>query len=181
MYKIVVYAIARNEEKFIRRWVESMSEADSIYVLDTGSSDNTVSLLKELGVNVKEQVISSWRFDVARNISLDMVPNDTDICICTDLDEVFEPGWRKKLEEIWKPSYTRLRYNYNWFLDENMNPLVNFYIEKIHSRDGYKWTHPVHEVLTYTGDKEEVFFTTDEITVNHFPDSNNLEAVIYLF
>ena len=172
MYKIVVYAIAKNEEKFVRRWVESMSEADSIYVLDTGSSDNTVSLLKELGVNVKEQVISPWRFDVARNISLDMVPNDTDICICTDLDEVFEPGWRKKLEEIWKPSYTRLRYNYNWFLDENMNPLVNFYIEKIHSRDGYKWTHPVHEVLTYTGDKEEVFFTTDEITVNHFPDSN---------
>ena len=25
---------------------------------------------------------------------------------------------------------------------------TNFYIEKIHSRNDYKWTHPVHEVLT---------------------------------
>ena len=57
MYKVVVYAISKNEEKFVKRWVESMREADDIYVLDTGSTDNTVSFLKELGVNVYEQVI----------------------------------------------------------------------------------------------------------------------------
>lgn len=172
MYKIVVYAISKNEEKFVERWVASMKEADDIYVLDTGSTDNTVSLLKNLGVHVKEEVIQPWRFDIARNLSLDMIPDDVDICICTDLDEVFEPGWRKKLEKIWNNNITRLRYNYNWSLDENMKPLVNFYIEKIHSRHNYKWTHPVHEVLTYIGEKEEVFYTTDEITVNHFPDSS---------
>lgn len=38
---------------------------------------------------------------MARNISLDHVPEDVDICVCTDLDELFEPGWRKKLEEAW--------------------------------------------------------------------------------
>ena len=171
MYKVIVYAISKNEEKFVQRWVESMKEADEIYVLDTGSTDNTVSLLKDLGVNVKEQIIQPWRFDVARNLSLEMVPTDADICICTDLDEVFELGWREKLEKIWKKDFTRLRYNYNWSLDEDRNPLVNFYIEKIHTRHDYKWTHPVHEVLTYIGEKNEVFFTTDEITVNHFPDA----------
>ena len=52
--KIVVYAITKNEEKFVNRWFNSMKEADEIYVLDTGSTDNTVELLKELGVNVKK-------------------------------------------------------------------------------------------------------------------------------
>ena len=94
MKKIVVYAISKNEEKFVERWVNSMKEADDIYVLDTGSTDNTVNLLNNFGVKVKEEKIDPWRFDVARNLSLEMIPDDVDICVCTDLDEVFEPGWR---------------------------------------------------------------------------------------
>ena len=35
-YKICVYAISKNEEKFVSRQVDSMKEADDIYVLDTG-------------------------------------------------------------------------------------------------------------------------------------------------
>lgn len=169
--KICVYAISKNEEKFVNRWVESMKEADEIYVLDTGSTDKTSELLKELGVHVEKKEINPWRFDVARNESLQLVPEDADICICTDLDEVFEKGWRKKIEELWKEGTTRLAYNYNWSLDENNNPKVNFYIEKIHNRKDYKWTHPVHEVLTYIGDKQEIKIITDEITVNHYPDN----------
>ena len=41
-FKICVYAICKNEEKFVDSWVDSMSEADKIIVLDTGSSDKTV-------------------------------------------------------------------------------------------------------------------------------------------
>lgn len=169
-YKIVVYAISKNEEKFVDRWVDSMQEADEIYVLDTGSTDKTVSKLKKRKVNIKKKIIKPWRFDVARNESLKLVPSDADICVCTDLDEVLEKGWRKKLEEIWQDNITRLRYNYNWKLDENNKPIVNFYTDKIHIRDNYKWTHPVHEVLTYTNGNE-VFLTTDEITLNHYPDN----------
>mgnify|MGYP005610256505 FL=1 len=99
-FKVCVYAISKNEEKFVDRWYESMKEADEIYVLDTGSTDNTFSLLKEKGVHVKKKKISPWRFDVARNESLKLLPDDTDICVCTDLDEVFNKGWRKELENI---------------------------------------------------------------------------------
>lgn len=171
MYKIAVYAIAKNEEKFVKRWYESMCEADGIYVLDTGSTDNTATELKRLGATVVTKKITPWRFDVARNESLNLVPKDFDICVCTDLDEVFEPGWREILEKLWNSNIDRLRYNYNWSFDENGNPAVNFYIDKIHTRNNYGWTHPVHEVLTYTGDSE-IFFTTDDITVNHYPDSS---------
>ncbi len=167
-YKVVVYAISKNESKFVNRWVDSMSEADSIYVLDTGSKDDTVKMLKKRKVNVTKKIIEPFRFDVARNMSLSLIPKDTDICVCTDLDEVLLPGWRDTLEDIWDKNTTRLAYNYNWLI-ENGIPKVNFYTEKIHTRD-YKWTHPVHEVLTYIGNKKEVKKTTDKITLNHYPD-----------
>ena len=51
-YKICVYAIAKNEEQFVDRWYESVKNADKIYVLDTGSTDNTVQKLKSHGVIV---------------------------------------------------------------------------------------------------------------------------------
>lgn len=174
-YKVCVYAISKNEEKFVSRWVESMKEADKIYVLDTGSSDDTVKKLRELGVQVEEKKIDPWRFDVARNLSLAMVDENADICVCTDLDEVFVPGWRDKLEKAWKEGTDRLAYRYNWSFDENGKPAVHFYIEKIHRRHHYQWTHPVHEILTFDG-KEEKKITADEIVLNHYPDVTKSRA-----
>ena len=177
MYKVCVYAIAKDEEKFVERWFNSMKEADEIFVLDTGSTDKTVTKLKDLGVHVSVKEITPWRFDVARNEALKMIPDCYDICVCTDLDEVFVSGWRKKLEKIWNKDTNRLRYNYNWSLDSNGKPIVNFYIEKIHSRHNYIWTHPVHEVLRYIGNDKENIVTTDEITVNHYPDKNKSRSI----
>jgi tetratricopeptide (TPR) repeat protein len=168
--KVVVYAICKNEAKFVDRWFNSMKEADEIYVLDTGSDDATVRLLRDRGVNVSELVISPWRFDVARNECLNLIPLDTDICVCTDLDEVFVPGWRNEVEKTWKQGINRLRYIYNWRL-EGGKPVISFYGEKIHSRNNYKWIHPVHEVLLFDGNNECIE-TNDNVIVNHFPDSN---------
>lgn len=168
-YKICVYAIAKNESKFVKRWVTSMKEADEIYVLDTGSTDDTAKKLEELGVNVKVEKITPWRFDVARNKSLELVPKDTDICVCTDLDEVLQKGWRKELEKAWTTNTNRVRYNYNWRLDSNNKPLVTFLTDKIHSRNDYIWTHPVHEILTFKGKKENII-TIEKIILNHYPD-----------
>ena len=167
-YKVCVYAICKNEEQFVDRWVDSMKEADEIYVLDTGSTDKTVKKLKKRGVHVKKKKIRPWRFDVARNESLDLVPDYADICVCTDLDEVFETGWREALENLWNEAVTRVRYNYIWSFDDRGNPAVNFYIEKIHTRHHYQWTHPVHEVLSC--DIKEDTITTDLITLKHYPD-----------
>ena len=169
-HKIAVYAITKNEEKHVDRWVNSMKEADAIYVLDTASTDKTVEKLKKYkNVYVTTKKFNLWRFDKARNESLAMVPEEFDICVCTDLDEVFEKGWRKKLEDSWKKDTTRAQYNYNWSLDENNKPIVNFYISKIHSRNNYHWTHPVHEVLTPKTNLDNVI-TINDITLNHYPD-----------
>lgn len=167
--KICVYAICKNEEKFIERWYESVKEADGIYVLDTGSTDNSVKLLKSLGVVVRQEIINPWRFDIARNKSLEMIPDDFDICICLDLDEVLNKGWSKTIKSLWKDGLTRLRYVYNWSLDKNNQPIISFYGEKIHKRKGFTWVNPVHEILKYKG--EEKYLYTDKVIVNHYPDS----------
>lgn len=167
--KIVVYAIAKNEAKFVNRWVDSMDEADGIVVLDTGSTDNTVDLLKKRKVLVKTKRYKKWRFDKARNDSIKLIPKDTDICVCTDLDEVFESGWRKKLETIWQKNTTRCLYTYNWALDGD-KPLVSFIAEKIHSLKDYQWIYPVHEVLKNINNNENVV-KNESIVLNHYPDN----------
>lgn len=171
-YKICVYAISRNEEKFVDRWYESIKNADYICVLDTGSTDNTIEKLKSHGINVQSKIITPWRFDTARNESLKLIPNDADICICLDLDEVLAPNWKKVLLSNWTDDTTRIKYTYNWSLDENNNPIISFYTNKIHKNKFYKWTHPVHEVLTIKNNVEENELLVDELIINHYPDQN---------
>ncbi len=168
--KVYVYAICKNESKFVEEYIKSMSEADGIYVLDTGSTDDTVEKLKKLNVNVKQEIIKPFRFDVARNKSLEMVPKDADICVCTDFDEVFDKGWREKLEKTWlKENPTRVEYLYNWSFDEYGRPATTFYMSKIHKRNAYTWYHPVHEVLKCL-EKTEKSVIVEGMILNHHQD-----------
>ncbi len=87
MNKICVYAIAKDEEKNVEQWVANMQPADHIIVLDTGSTDRTVELLTSLGIEVHQKHYDYFRFDEARNDSLDLIPDEYNIRVCTDLDE----------------------------------------------------------------------------------------------
>lgn len=59
-----------------------------------------------------------------------MIPDDYDVCICLDLDEVLVSGWYEVVQALWKDGLTRIRYVYNWSLDKNNNPIISFYGEK---------------------------------------------------
>ena len=165
--KICVYAICKNEEKFVDRWYESIKDADGIFVLDTGSSDDSAKKLKKHGITVKEMEIKPWRFDVARNEALKMIPEDFDICISLDLDEIMLDGWKENILKAWKNDTDRLRYIYNWYIEGGI-PKITYYADKIHRRNGCKWVNPVHEVLEFDHSEKQVF--TDDVIVNHFPD-----------
>lgn len=169
--KVVVYAICKNESQFANRWMDSVGEADLVCVLDTGSTDDTVEKLRARGAEVRQEVISPWRFDVARNRSLDMVPEDADICVCVDLDEVFHPGWREKLEQAWFPGAGRATYRYTWSFNADGSEGVVFWYEKAHARHGYRWVHPVHEVLQWTGEgKGGPTVAVEGMQLDHHPD-----------
>lgn len=171
-YKVCVYAICKDEEKFVDRWMDSMSEADVIVVADTGSTDNSIEMLKKRGAIVNSITVNPWRFDKARNKSMKFIPKDVDICVCTDIDEVFEPGWRKLLEKTWKPNTTRLKYSYTWNFNEDGSPGVTFLYEKIHKNGGFKWVYPVHEVLEYSGKEPDKYAYCSDIKLYHKADPN---------
>lgn len=140
--KVAVYAIAKNEEQFVDRFCASAGDADLILIVDTGSSDGTVKAAHALGydhVATPSIYISPWRFDIARNTALSMLPKDVDICVSLDLDEELQPGWRDAIEKAWTWGTTRLKYRFDW------GSGIAFWYEKIHARHGYRWHHPCHE------------------------------------
>lgn len=168
-YKICVYAISKNEEQFVDRWMDAVSEADMVVVLDTGSQDNTVEKLKSRGAVVHSHIFNPWRFDAARNMALSFVPADMDICVSNDLDEVFSPGWREKLEKAWHQGCTRAKYLFSWGYHADGKPNKQFTMEKIHSRHGFSWVRPVHEVLSYSGVHDKSVWV-EGLVLNHYPD-----------
>ena len=150
--------------------MDSMSEADWVCVLDTGSTDDTVEKLRSRGAIVAQKIIDPWRFDTARNESMKLIPPEADIRCCIDLDEQFHPGWRAALEAAWRPDTTHARYRYTWSFHPDGSEGHVFWPEKIHKNGVYRWTHPVHEVLTYTGGGAERWVTVRGLQLDHHPD-----------
>jgi tetratricopeptide (TPR) repeat protein len=166
--KIAVYTIALNEEQFVKSWYDSAKNADYLLIADTGSTDETKLLAQSLGIHVVDISIKPWRFDDARNASLACLPNDIDYCIALDMDEVLIEGWRELLEAV-PTQTTRPRYKYTWNWNEDGTPGLQYGGDKIHSRHGYRWKHPVHEVMV-TDRIAEVQHWID-LEIHHHADS----------
>lgn len=161
--RICVYAISKNEEMFVKRFCDAASDADMILIADTGSTDRTVELATAASAKVQHIHISPWRFDLARNAALALIPKDIDICVSLDLDEELQPGWREEIERVWSYGTTRLRYKFDWGVG------IVFYYEKIHGRNGYKWHHPCHEYPVPDRIAER-YAQSDMLLVIHKPD-----------
>jgi glycosyltransferase involved in cell wall biosynthesis len=168
--KIAAYAITKDERHHIERFMAPIRNvADLVVVADTGSTDGTYeALMADDDIQAHRITISPWRFDDARNASLALVPGDVDVCICLDLDEVLQPGWREALEAAWVDGATRLRYPYVWSWQEDGSPGITYYADKVHARHGYRWRNPCHEVLRRQG--QELQAWTEGFVVHHHPD-----------
>lgn len=162
--RIAVYAIAKNEAQFVERFCASAADADCIVVADTGSTDDTAPRLRACGATVHTIAVHPWRFDVARNAALALVPADMDVCISLDLDEVLTPGWRQEIERLWTADTTMLWYLFAW------GQGITFPYRKIHSRFGYRWHHPCHEDLRADPRLTPVEAHTGKVLVEHHPD-----------
>jgi len=174
--KIAVYTICKNESAFIDRWLDSCKDADHILVVDTGSTDDTLAKLdkglhKYLNLDYKSVKVVPWRFDLPRNYSLMSLPEDIDICICLDVDEILVDGWRTIIEKEWEQGIDRLRYKYVWSWNDDGTEGVTYHADKIHTRHGFRWKHPVHEVLVKDSrlEPEKQKFIQDKL-IEHYPD-----------
>jgi len=160
--KIAVYTIALNEEKHVERWYNSVKDADYILIADTGSTDRTVEIAKSLGITVYNISIKPWRFDVARNTALSLLPDDIDLCVSLDMDETISEGWREILEKTTGNQITYVFDNYH-----KQHSMVN---NKIHSRHGYVWKFIMHEGIVQDRTEPDIEFAYG-LEVYHLPDT----------
>lgn len=164
--KAAIYTIAKNEEHNVAAFMAAAEGAD-VYVLDTGSTDKTVDLLKQHGAYVEQKTITPWRFDVARNEALAMVPSSVDACVSLDMDEVIESGWQQKLKEQWQGTLGDYQYIPEWKNKEKTEPLVVCNRTRIHARHGFEWHRKIHEIVRPINGTTPKLFLTD-ILVKHY-------------
>lgn len=177
--KIAIYTPGLNEEKHAQAWAESGADADYRIVADTGSTDRTKEILQAQGVKVHDILIKPWRFDLAYNVTMALVPADADVLICLHMDERLEAGWRQKLEAAWTPGTTRLRYTYVWNWLSDGSPGKTWWGDRIHARVGYSWLGATHEGLCARLPEQQAM--CGELRILHYPEAkhktNDLELL----
>ena len=150
---LTVYGICKNEINNVENFIKSFSEADYLCILDTGSTDGTWEYLQQAQKNypnliIQQQEIKPWRYDKARDKSMELIPKETDIFFMADLDEVIkEQGWSNKVKGAWDPLFSRGMYDYHRDLDENGNIIRTIKEYRIHSREWTHWVNIVHEAI----------------------------------
>ena len=96
--KISACVIVKNEANNIAQWLENMQAiADDIVVVDTGSEDNTVEIVRSYGV---EPYYFKWcsDFAAAKNYALEQAKGDWILFL--DADEYFTPASIQKFREV---------------------------------------------------------------------------------
>jgi glycosyltransferase involved in cell wall biosynthesis len=166
--KSAIYTIAKNESHNVEGFMQA-AEGCSVYVLDTGSTDNTVELLREYGAHVVQKIINPWRFDTARNEALALVPDDVDVCVSVDMDERLDTGWQDKLKAEWSGNVGSYFYIAEWADEACTIPSVQSPRTRLHSRHDYEWHRQIHEVIRPLEGVEQVWCDTS-IVVKHYQD-----------
>jgi glycosyltransferase involved in cell wall biosynthesis len=176
---VAVYGIYKNEQKFIKRFLDSVQDADEIILCDTGSEDNTNQIINQykkdyphINLKIYSIFVSPWRFDDARNASLSLVNPNIDICISLDIDEYLMDGWKEYLIGQWEPGYTR--YNHKFKTIWPNRSISEHWHERIHIRTGYTWKLPIHEILEYTG--QEIVKWLPDFWIYQEPDHDKARS-----
>ena len=86
------YTICKNEINRVEQWVHYTKDFDYRVILDTGSTDGTYEAFKKVpGIIIDQYLVNpdEWRFDIPRNINLNMIPKEVDWALSPDVDEYF--------------------------------------------------------------------------------------------
>jgi glycosyltransferase involved in cell wall biosynthesis len=139
---ICLYAICKNEEKNVQQFVNASTHFDETVVLDTGSTDQTINILKASGINVAQRIYENFDFSIARNDAMSLASNNVDWFFSLDFNENLYIT-ADHLQSINSSSYDGFTVNCGDYYDK-------IYQEKklkIHKKGKFIWMHAVHEYL----------------------------------
>lgn len=185
--KFSVALIAKNESKTLPRLLGSLASfkerGGEIILVDTGSTDNTVQVAKDLGCQVTEvgeRFIRTITDKEARYINNDLTDvseadvvkaGDTlfdysaarnfaasltsnDMVAMPDCDEEYTKLDIDKLNELIDAGAEQFEYQFVFSHDPEGNELVKFFHSKFYNRQKMKWVGIIHEVLSGEGNKQ---------------------------
>lgn len=174
--KTCAYTICKNEIQFVEKWLYYTKDFDYRVILDTGSTDGTYEAFKNAeSVIIEQKVFTPWRFDIARNYNLSMIPEDVDWCLSPDLDEYFSINVLEEMENTIKenPQVTNIACDRLdlYTKQVRVGPPHTLPTNKIHRRHDYIWAQPIYEHLWFKHkDRYEYEIYNDMIYLIHDQD-----------
>jgi FkbM family methyltransferase len=166
---ITLYAICKNEEKNVEKFIETSKKFSHTVVVDTGSTDKTVELLKEAGIEVYYHPQSREEFDFSkvRNQALSYVKTDWafSLDLNEDLDEFFPEGLGVISTEF--TGFNHERYDKVGDQEPTLSQTAHI---RFHRTKNYTWVSAVHETPIFIPTEEHLnesaVDTTIKITKN---------------
>ena len=150
---VTLYAICKNEEKKIEKFIENSNKFSHTIVVDTGSTDNTVQLLKDAGIEVYEhpQTKEEFDFSIARNQALSYVKTDWAFSVDfnEDIQDLFLDGLDILQSEI--TTFKHLRFDDNG--EGEPQPSNEVHV-RFHRTKNYKWVNAVHEMPIFVSTED---------------------------
>tara|TARA_B100000214_G_scaffold357534_2_gene317248 strand:+ start:52974 stop:54116 length:1143 start_codon:yes stop_codon:yes gene_type:complete len=185
MFKIVAYSILKNEQNNVVPWIESLVKSvNQIVLLDTGSEDSSVSLIKEMQnkypgkIELHQALIDPFDFSIARNMAMEQAQKHCDfydLLMWLDLDERIDPDWYQKLAKLVVDNGIDLkRYlvlqTKMIFAENNGVELMTYSQNKIHTARGFRWKYSCHEILVSLEGEPDYIYSG--IGVRHLKDNS---------
>lgn len=176
MPTVSVCLIVKNEQEVIERCLSGVTRfADEIIIVDTGSTDDTVSICSQFTTSIYH---FTWidDFAAARNFSFSKATMDY---ICwLDADDVLKPEDIAALNNLKATLHKDVYYlKYDYAQNEAGDSVCTLYRERLIRNNGaYKWKYPVHEIIDCNqappGERVEITVTHQRTAAGYSSDRN---------
>ena len=145
-FTVAVCMIVKNEKDLLARCLESVKGFDAIYIVDTGSTDNTVEIAKKYTKHVYTDYLWEDSFCKARNHVLSKVPKKYDWVLSIDADEYLVNTY-EQVKRVLEQAKTKL---VNVKLRAESTGAIHNFTRLFRNDPEIFWVNDVHNLLNKT-------------------------------